>query len=72
MWGKCDKCGGELYQRPDDTPETVKKRLEVYFSQTAPLIGYYAQAGKLLEVDGEGGVEKVGRRIITAFTKTAR
>ncbi len=72
VWGKCDKCGGELYQRPDDTVETVKKRLEVYFTQTAPLIDYYAQAGKLLEVAGDGGADEVGRRIITALGKTAR
>ena len=64
VWGKCDKCGGELYQRPDDIMEAVKKRLEVYFAQTAPLIDYYAQAGKLLEIDGEGGVDEVGKRIV--------
>ena len=67
VWGRCDKCGGELYQRPDDTPETVKKRIEVYFSQTAPVIDYYARAGKLLEVDGEGGVDEVSRRIVAAL-----
>jgi len=67
VWGRCDKCGGELYQRPDDTPQTVKKRLEVYFTQTTPLINYYTQAGKLLEVDGEGNVDEVGRRIIAAL-----
>jgi len=69
VWGRCDNCGGELYQRPDDTVETVKKRLEVYFAQTAPLIDYYTQAGKLLEVDGEGRVNEVGRRIIAALGK---
>jgi len=69
VWGKCDNCGGELYQRPDDTVETVKKRLEVYFAQTAPLIDYYTQADKLLEVDGEGSVNEVGRRIVTALVK---
>jgi len=69
VWGKCDRCGGELYQRPDDTVDTVKKRLEVYFSQTAPLIDYYAQAGKLLEVDGEGSVDEVSRRIVAALGK---
>jgi adenylate kinase len=69
VWGKCDNCGGELYQRPDDTVETVKKRLEVYFVQTAPLIDYYTQADKLLEVDGEGSVNEVGRRIVTALVK---
>jgi adenylate kinase len=65
--GRCDKCGGELYQRPDDTVEVVKKRLEVYFAQTAPLIDYYNQAGKLLEIDGEGDVSEVGNRIIVAL-----
>lgn len=67
VWGRCDQCGGELYQRPDDTAETVKKRLEVYFAQTAPLIKYYTQAGKLLEVDGEGSVDEVSKRIVTAL-----
>ena len=65
--GKCDNCGGELYQRPDDTAEAVKKRLQVYFVQTTPLIRYYTQAGKLLEVDGEEGVDKVSKRIIAAL-----
>ena len=69
VWGKCDKCGGELYQRPDDTVETVKKRLQVYFAQTAPLIDYYTQAGKLLEIDGEGSVDEVSRRIMTALSR---
>ena len=67
VWGKCDQCGGELYQRPDDTVETVKKRLQVYFNETAPLIDYYTKAGKLLEIDGEGSVDEVSRRIVTAL-----
>jgi len=62
--GKCDRCGGELYQRADDTVETVKERLQVYFAQTAPLIDYYTGAGKLLEVDGEGAVNEVRERIL--------
>ena len=70
VWGKCDNCGGELYQRADDIVETVKKRLEVYFAQTAPLIDYYQRAGKLLEVDGEGSVDEVVKRIITAVGKS--
>ena len=65
--GKCDKCGGELYQRPDDNETSVKKRLEVYFAETAPLIDYYAQGGKLLEIDGEGGVAEVAKRIKAAL-----
>ncbi len=64
--GKCDRCGGELYQRPDDTPETVEKRLEVYFNETAPLIEYYTRAGKLVEVAGEGEVDGVAERIVAA------
>ena len=65
--GRCDKCGGELYQRADDTPETVKKRLGVYFAETIPLIDYYAGAGKLTEVDGEGSVGEVSRKVLTAL-----
>ncbi len=67
--GKCDKCGGELYQRPDDTAETVKKRLEVYFEQTAPLIDYYRQKGKLIEVGGEGTIDEVTRRTVAALNE---
>ncbi len=67
--GKCDKCGGELYQRPDDTPQTVKKRIEVYFAETAPLIDYYARRGKLLEIDGKGSVDEVTRRIVAVLHK---
>lgn len=65
--GKCDRCGGELYQRPDDEPKTVKKRLDVYFAETAPLIAYYRRQGKLLEVEGEGGVAEITRRIVSAL-----
>ena len=64
---KCSLCGGELYQRPDDRPETVEERLRVYFTETAPLIEYYRQMGRLLEVDGEGSIDAVTRRITRAF-----
>jgi adenylate kinase len=67
--GKCDRCGGELYQRADDTVETVEKRLKVYFSETTPLIDYYTRAGKLIEIDGEGEVDEVSGRIVSAFGK---
>ena len=67
IWGKCDKCGGELYQRPDDTVETVRQRLQVYFTETAPLIDYYTLWGKLLKINGEGGIDEVGRRIMVAL-----
>ncbi len=62
--GKCDQCGGELYQRADDNVETIKKRLSVYFTETAPLIDYYTKQKKLLEVDGEGAVEDIERRVM--------
>lgn len=65
--GRCDRCGGELYQRADDNAVTVKKRLEVYFAETAPLIDYYKKAGKLLEINGEGSAAEVNRRIAAAL-----
>lgn len=65
--GKCDKCDGELYQRADDNTETIKKRLQVFFAETAPLIEYYSKTGKLLEVQGEGSMEDISARIISAL-----
>ncbi len=65
--GKCDKCGGELYQRADDNPETIKKRLEVYLKETSPLTDYYKKAGKLIEVVSEGGPQAVSKKILTAL-----
>ena len=65
--GKCDRCGGELYQRADDNVVTVKKRLEVYFKETSPLIDYYKRAGKLLEINGEGSAAEVNQRIAAAL-----
>ena len=50
--GICDACGGSLFQRDDDQEETIRKRLQVYADQTAPLINYYREAGVLLELDG--------------------
>ena len=60
---RCDHCGGELYQRADDTVETITNRLKVYEEVTAPLKDYYAGAQILKEVDGNGDVEEVFRRI---------
>jgi len=62
--GKCDQCGGELYQRADDTRETAEKRLEVYFNQTAPLIDYYIQSNKLVEIDGERRIEDISKELV--------
>lgn len=57
--GVCDVCGSELILRDDDKPETVKKRLDVYHSQTRPLIDYYAKKGILKDVDGTADMEDV-------------
>ena len=65
--GVCDKCGGELYQRADDTPETHQRRIDVYFEQTAPLIKWYQDRGLLIEVDGEGSIEAVGAELLAAI-----
>ena len=62
--GVCDKCGGELYQRDDDKPETVRARLKTFHKQTEPLIGYYRNADLLEEVDGEGDVAAVSSRLL--------
>jgi adenylate kinase len=51
--GVCDHCGGEVYTREDDRPEAIQKRLEVYRSQTAPLIGFYREKGLLVDVDAQ-------------------
>lgn len=61
----CDKCGGELYQRADDTVETVKQRLEVYCRQTEPLIAYYREKNLLLSVDGSKEIAVVFAEIIS-------
>jgi adenylate kinase len=66
--GVCDRCGGELYQRPDDTPETQRHRIEVYFDQTAPLIDYYRAKGLLVEVDGERDIETVQAELLSVVT----
>lgn len=57
--GVCDKCGGELYQRDDDSEATVRNRLEVYRNQTEPLIGYYDQAGVVARIDGAQAPDEV-------------
>lgn len=64
---KCDKCGGELYQRDDDKVETVKSRLEVYTKSTAPLIEYYEKQNKLITVDGMKPIAEVFAEIVKAL-----
>ena len=63
----CDECGGELYQRPDDTPETQKHRIKVYLEQTSPLISYYRNRSLLVELDGEQTIEVVQQDLRAAI-----
>jgi adenylate kinase len=63
----CDKCGGELYHRDDDRPETVRHRLEVYADQTAPLIEFYDERLQLVTISAVGTVEDVTERAIEAL-----
>ncbi len=69
--GKCDRCGGDLYQRADDTEETVKKRLIVFEAETSPLIQYYGGSHRLLEVEGEGSEDAIENRIINVLKKSS-
>jgi adenylate kinase len=70
--GVCDNCGGVLFQRDDDKPETIRHRLEVYYEQTAPLIGYYAEQGILIGIDAMGPVDDVTDRASAALRPFAR
>ncbi|HMO57164.1 MAG TPA: adenylate kinase [Roseiflexaceae bacterium] len=65
----CDECGGRLYQRSDDTMETARHRLEVYFAQTMPLIEYYREQGSLLEIDGQREISLVTDAMIQALSR---
>jgi len=65
----CDRCGGELFQRDDDSEDTIRHRLEVYADQTSPLIGYYGDRGLLRGVDATGPVEDVTERAINALRR---
>jgi len=65
--GRCDFDGSELYQRDDDKAETVKRRINVYFEQTSPLIIYYRDHGKLVEIDGMQSIEQVTADILAAL-----
>lgn len=65
--GICDICGGELFQRDDDTVETVENRIEVYKAQTMPLVDYYRKSGNLAEIDGSGDLDRVFADIVKAL-----
>lgn len=65
--GVCDHCDGALYQRKDDSPETIEARLKVYENQTAPLVNYYKQQGLLRDIDGVGSVPEIQQRVTQAL-----
>jgi adenylate kinase len=65
--GVCDRCGGELHQRPDDRPDAVERRLKVYEDETAPLVDYYRTKGVLREVDGNQTADAVTRALLRAL-----
>lgn len=63
----CDKCGGELYQRADDNEETVNNRIDVYNTQTKPLLDYYEKAGNIVHLDGEADLAKLFESIVSVL-----
>lgn len=65
--GKCDKCGGELYQRDDDQEATIQKRLEVYTAQTAPLFDYYGSKGIVKSVSGTGDIDEIFANVVATL-----
>lgn len=69
--GKCDKCGGELTQRPDDEPEAIHKRLQLYNDLTKPLLAFYEKRDLVTTVDGNQDVETVQQAIVDAIAASA-
>jgi adenylate kinase len=65
--GVCDKCGGELFQRDDDKEATIKKRLDVYQQQTAPLIDYYSKKKIMKTVAGVGSIDDIFKKAVAAL-----
>ncbi len=65
--GRCDRCGGGLYQRPDDRKETVRERLGVFLAETAPLLDHYERQNRLIRVDGNLGIQEVAGEMLSAL-----
>ncbi|MCX8024667.1 MAG: adenylate kinase [Thermanaerothrix sp.] len=70
--GVCDIDGSELYQREDDLPETVARRIRVYLEQTAPLVDYYRQKGLLVEIDGTLPIEEVSAKLLETVERARK
>ena len=69
--GHCDKCGGELYQRDDDRPDVVQRRIQVQHEQLAHLLDYYSKQGKLAEINGEQAIDQVSDEMVKALSLCA-
>jgi adenylate kinase len=69
--GKCDSCGGEIYQRDDDKESVIARRLEVYGEQTAPIIDFYRKAGLLITISATGEVPTITKSVIDALATKA-
>ena len=65
----CPRCGGELYQRPDDDPEAVTRRIQVYRTETLPVLDFYRTRGLLVDIPGEGSVESVNEKVLSALRR---
>ena len=66
--GKCDACGGELYQRPDDVPDAIQKRLDTYHEETAPVIDFYDNKGLLVRIEAASSdIEDIVQRVVRAI-----
>jgi len=70
--GVCDVCSGELYQRPDDTEETIKNRMQIYAEKTAPIVDYYAKQGKLETLSGDEETEDLLKIVTKIFNDAQR
>ena len=64
---KCEQCGGDLYQRADDSPDAVRRRIEVYHRETMPVLDFYRKRGLLVDVAGLGTIQDVNQRVAAAL-----
>ncbi len=64
---RCGQCGGEVYQRDDDNPEAVKRRIEFYNQETMPVLGFYRKRGVLVDIPGDNTVEEVNKLVMAAL-----
>jgi len=70
--GKCDECDGSLYVRVDDNPETIRNRFKIYEEETAPLIGFYSKRGMLVDVNADGDIEVITKKIMSVMSSKAQ